>query len=301
MPRGKRIPPDFGKYERIAGEIRSHLARWADRVVPLSIDEAALAVDLAGPADVAAWGTDVQASIREELRLPCSVGASPYASVAKIACDAAKPGGLKVVPAEETESFLRPLPVRAIPGIGPKSAERLEALGVRTVGELADADLERLRRVLGRFGDEVRELARGHPGPALSELPTEGGPRQRSIDRTLERDTRDPAELYRLIGAMAEELAGALAREGLRYQEVIVRLRWQDFTQTQRGVKLAAAREDAASLASEATRLAREVLERERAGPDRAVRRVSLAAERLVPRRGRQPSLDQYGAEPASR
>jgi nucleotidyltransferase/DNA polymerase involved in DNA repair len=221
--------------------------------------------------------------------------------VAKIACDAAKPGGLKVVPAEETESFLRPLPVRAIPGIGPKSAERLEAIGVRTVGELAGADLERLRRVLGRFGDEVRELARGHPGPGLAELPTEGGPRQRSLDRTLERDTRDPTELYRLLTSMSAELAGTLGGEGLRYQEVIVRLRWQDFAQTQRGVKLAAAREDAASLAAESTRLARELLEREHAGADRAVRRVSLAAGRLVPRRGRQPPLDLYGSEPASR
>jgi nucleotidyltransferase/DNA polymerase involved in DNA repair len=288
------IPPDFPKYDRIAGELRLLLSRWSDNVVPLSIDEAAVAVEQPDDRSVEAWARDVQASIRQELKLPCSIGASPYAVVAKIASDAAKPGGVRVVPATQTEAFLAPLPVRSIPGIGPKSAERLARTGVHLIQDLATADLEGLRKVLGRFADEVRDLARGRPGPGLAELPADSGPRQRSLDRTFAEDTRDTAVVLRHLEEMAQELAQVLEREGLRYQGVVVRLRWEDFTQTQRGHHLGAAREGVGPLAAEAARLARELLEREHADRGRAVRRVSLAAERLLPRTGRQDSLESF-------
>lgn len=295
------VRPDFTKYGQVAEEIRTFLGRWADVVVPLSIDEAALQVDLDGVDGVEAWARDVQGSLREELRLPCSIGASPYAVVAKVACDAAKPGGIKVVSAEGTEAFLRPLPVGALPGIGPKTAERLVALGVKLVGDLATTPAETLRKALGGWADSVRELAMGRPPPAMSVLPEHAGPVQRSLDRTLREDTRDPAVVERTLGEMAEELARSVAEEGYRYQLVVVRLRWQDFTQLQRGRTLAAATEGSAPLGREAVRLARELLERERAGRDRAVRRISLSAGRLAPRHGRTVPLDEFAAAPTTR
>jgi nucleotidyltransferase/DNA polymerase involved in DNA repair len=295
------IPPDFTKYARIAEEIRALLARWADRVVPLSIDEAALTVSMAGAPEVEAWARDVQAAVHDELRLPCSVGASPFAIVAKIACDAAKPGGVRVVDAPATEAFLRELSVQAVPGIGPKSTQRLAAIGVRSIGELGDAPAESVRRVLGRYADLVRELARGRPGPELARPPSEEGPRQRSLDRTFDHDRREREFLLAELGEMAEELAHGLAEEGLRYQSVAVRLRWSDFSQVQRGHQLGASSDGPEALRREGGRLARELLDRERRGADRAVRRLSLTAAKLSVMRGRQLPLDAIEAERPSR
>jgi DNA polymerase-4 len=299
-PEAVWVPPDFEKYGRAAGEVRALLREEVSAIVPLSIDEAAMAVDLGSTAEVEAWARRQQDRLRDRLGLPSSWGASPYAVVAKIASDAAKPGGVRVVPAEETAAFLAPLPVRAIPGIGPKSSERLSAGGIGTVEALAKAPLGAVRRVLGRFGDSVQALARGRPPPELADLPADREARQRSLDRTFERDTRDGSEIREQLTEMAGELGGLLEKEGLRYQNVVVRLRWEDFTQLQRGRTLPAAQTTAASLAAEAVRLAGELLERERAGRDRAVRRVSLSVAGLSPRRGRQPSLEEFVAPSTS-
>jgi nucleotidyltransferase/DNA polymerase involved in DNA repair len=295
-PQAVWIPPNFEKYGRIAGEIRELLAGRADRVIPLSIDEAALELDLEEPEPVRVWAASVQELLKDRLGLPSSIGGSPYAVVAKIASDAAKPGGIRVVPAEETRTFLAPLPARAIPGIGPKTAQRLEVAGVRTVGELAESSHELLRRLLGHYGEEVQSLARGTPTRALSRLPEDRGPRQHSLDRTLAKDTRDGGEIKQMLTEMAGELAGALHQEGLRYQSIVVRLRWEDFSQSQRGRQLPALHEGTAMLAAEAVRLGHELLERERGERDRAVRRVSLSAGSFAPRRGRQLVLDDAAA-----
>ncbi|HEV2316845.1 MAG TPA: DNA polymerase IV [Thermoplasmata archaeon] len=288
------IPPDFGKYERTAREIRQLLGRWADRVVPLSIDEAALEVDLEGRDEVEAWARDIQSALSAELHLPASIGASPYSVVAKIACDAAKPGGVRVVPAEGTREFLSPLAVGAIPGIGPKTSERLLRIEVRTIEDLARASVGSLRTILGSYADSLRALAMGRPVPELATLPQDSGPRQRSMDRTFEQDTRDESEILRRVEQMATELAEGLRSEGLHYQNVVVRIRWEDFTQIQRGRQLPAAHEGAEALVRESVRLARELLERERSQRDRAVRRLSVSAGELTARRGRQPALEEF-------
>jgi nucleotidyltransferase/DNA polymerase involved in DNA repair len=300
-PKAVWIPPDFGKYARVSHEILEHLGRFGHGVVPLSIDEAALEVEREDSAAIEAWAREVQRSIRDELRLPCSIGASPYAVVAKIASDVAKPGGVRVVPAGSTAEFLNGLPVGAIPGVGPKSSERLLAAGIRTIGELAGQPVEPLRRILGRFGDSIRELALGRPGPELAALPSRSSPKQRSLDRTFEHDTSTTEDIARHLNEMAKQLADGLAEEGLRYQSVVVRFRWSDFTQLQRGHQLPAALEGPEPLARESARLAEELLERERRGLGRAVRRISLAVGKLQTRRNRQLPLDQFSPAPASR
>jgi DNA polymerase-4 len=295
-PQAIWVAPDFEKYGRVAEMIRTLLKRWSERVVPMSIDEAALQVNLSDRAAVGARAREIQSALRTELRLPSSIGGSPFVAVAKIASDAAKPGGIRVVTPEETESFLEPLPVRALPGIGPKTAERLERAGVTTVGGLARASSETLRRLLGRYGEALAELARGRPGPSLADLPTDRGPRQRSLDRTFEHDAARWEELRGDLEEMAQELSGILSQEGLRYQQVVVRMRWADFTQLQRGQLLPAATEGADPMVAAGLHLARELWEREQAGRRRPVRRLSLAAGRLLPRRGRQERLDAFAA-----
>ncbi|MCI4364394.1 MAG: hypothetical protein L3K13_08930, partial [Thermoplasmata archaeon] len=159
---------------------------------------------------------------------------------------------------------------------------------VKTIDDLRRTDPGRLRRRFGRFGDELRALARGEPTPAPRER---AGPRQRSVDRTLEEDTRELDRLEPVLARLAEELAHSLAEERLRYQSVVVRVRWADFQQSQLGRRLPAGGTGVELLRAEARRMLVSLLERERNRSGRAVRRLSLAVQELAPVAQKQTQL----------
>jgi nucleotidyltransferase/DNA polymerase involved in DNA repair len=197
-------------------------------------------------------------------------------------------------------SFVAPLPVRAIPGVGPRTEEILARHGVHTIGELASREPREFLRDLGGFARDLIALARGEPREAPDEP---SGPRSRSADRTFDRDEAREEELLRAVRELASDLGAALDREGLRYGTVGVAFRWSDFDRTERRRTLTAAREGASPLVEEAVRLALGLWAAERAGRARAVRTVSVRAERLAERTQRQVSLDDYrpprpGADP---
>ena len=285
------IPPDHAKYARIAEDVRSLLARFSSDVVPLSIDEAALRVDLESADRARSVAEEVQASIRRELRLPASLGVAATRAVAKIATDRAKPAGIVVVPPGTEASFLAPLPVRAIPGVGPKTDEMFRAAGVTTIGELAAQKPSELSRRVGAFAREWIALARGKGQDPVDDG---SGPRSRSTDHTFPRDVDRWEELDTAVRELSAELARSLEREELRYGAVGVALRWSDFTRSQRIRGLGVAREGATPLESTAVRLARELWDAERSGRARAVRTLSVRTERLTARRQRQVSLDEF-------
>lgn len=287
------IPADFAKYERAAREIRDFLAPRGERVVPLSIDEAAVQIEVPSPEAARAAAQEVQAGLREQLRLPASLGVSTDRTVAKIASDRAKPGGIVVVPPHETASFLGPLPIEVIPGIGPKTAERLHAVGASTVGSLLEIPAARLRAVVGEMVHELRALAQGAPIDRSSSE-DDRGPRSRSTAQTFGEDVGDLEQLREVADGLAASLAGSLASEKLRFQTVSIGLRWEDFERTQRGHTLSAAHEDAETLRQVARRILGEAWAEERAGAGRKVRTLTVGVERLTERRMRQPSLDAF-------
>jgi nucleotidyltransferase/DNA polymerase involved in DNA repair len=285
------IPPEFAKYERVAQEVRDLLRPHARTLVPYSIDECALLVgDVSGEAARELAGR-LQRELLERLRLGASIGVATSRTVAKIASDRAKPGGVLLVPPSEVVAFLAPLPVRAIPGVGPRTEEILARHGIKTIGELAAHRTTELLRELGGFAHELVDLARGVP----HEVPEERGePRSRSADRTLAEDARSADEVVAVVRRLAGELARSLETEGLRYGAVVVALRWSDFDRTQRGRTLSASREGSEALVDEADRLARGLWADERGRKRRGVRTVSVRVERLSDRRQRQVSLDDF-------
>ena len=291
------IPPDFAKYERIAGEVRAVLRRFSPAVVPFSIDEAAVVVDVETPDEARALAERVQHALRAELSLPCSIGVARSRVIAKIATDRAKPGGILVVPLEGAAAFLAPLSVRAIPGVGPKTESLLREAGVNTIGELASTTLESLERAVGGFAHELRALARGTPREAPE---VDAGPRSRSTDHTYARDVEDWPSLEATVRELSRELAESVQREGFRYGTVGVAFRWADFDRSQRSRALRAAHEGPATLEERAVRSARELWDAERAGRGRPVRTVSVRAERLTERTQRQTSLDEYPRVPVA-
>jgi nucleotidyltransferase/DNA polymerase involved in DNA repair len=290
-PEAVWIPPDFAKYERVSREVRSVLRRHSSTVIPFSIDEAAVILEGTDPVLARRTAETIQQELLRELGLPASIGVAPSRAIAKIATDRAKPGGIVVVTAEEARAFLAPLPVRAIPGVGPKTEEILRGRGIVTIGDLAGHKPPELSRALGAFASDLIALARGEPHEE-PEGPDE--PRSRSTDHTFARDVDRWEDLEPTVRTLAGELAGTLDREDLRYGTVGVAYRWADFSRSQRSRSLGAAREGAIPLTETALRLARELWDSERSSRRRPVRTVSVRTERLLPRTQRQVVLDEF-------
>src|SRR5215467_9241088 len=157
------VPPDFSRYTTVSRQVREILLRHTELVEPLSLDEAYLDVteNRSGLPTATAVAKSIRTSIREELKLTASAGVAPNKFLAKIASDWRKPDGLFVILPEDVESFLRPLPVARIHGVGKVMDGKLAALGIRTVGELAAIDVADLERRFGRYGRRLSELAHG--------------------------------------------------------------------------------------------------------------------------------------------
>jgi DNA polymerase IV len=195
----------------------------------------------------------VQTAVRGVTSLTCSLGVAPCKVVAKVASDARKPGGLVVVPPGREAAFLAPLKVRRLPGVGPKAEERLRAVGIETIGELAALEDDGLRRVLpGSVGTMLRDRARGID-PRELELDTERI--SISVENTFERDIADRERLHDELRGMAAEVAEVLQRRGQVARTVTTKLRYPDFSIRSRSTSLEAGIDAAETIGDLACRL----------------------------------------------
>jgi DNA polymerase-4 len=218
---------DFKRYGEMSALVFEILDRYSPEVQAASIDEAYLDVtsSLSGVDPV-----EIARSIQNEvdaLGLSCSVGVATSKVVAKIASDRDKPHGITVVwPGSETE-FLAPLPVRAMPGIGPATAKRLVSLGVRTLGDLAALDDATALQVLGSGGLSAVRRAKGQDGrPVRERQPVKSV----SNERTFAADIRDKDEVRAALAGLAERVGGRLRRGAHKGRTVHLKLRYGDFT-----------------------------------------------------------------------
>jgi DNA polymerase-4 len=195
----------------------------------------------------------VQTAVRAATSLTCSLGVAPCKVVAKVASDVRKPGGLVVIPSGREASFLAPLAVRRLPGVGPKAEERLHAAGMETIGDLAALTDEDLRRLLpGSVGTMLRARARGMD-PRELELDTERI--SISVENTFERDISDRERLHDELRGMAAEVATALQRHGQVARTVTTKLRYADFSIRSRSTSLEAGIDEPETIADLACRL----------------------------------------------
>lgn len=244
-PQAVFLPVDFDTYAEISRQIMAILRGFSPKVEPLGLDEAFLDVSHAeeAPESIA---RAIKARIMAKTGLTCSVGVAPNKLLAKIASDMDKPDGLTVITAEDVETRIWPLPVRQIWGIGPKTEERLAELGVRTIGELAALGRKELVAQFGpAHGDYFHEAAHG-----IDDSPVVSHHLRKSLGRetTFERDCGDPAELRRVLGRLAEEVAEEAQAHGLRWRTVTVKLRYADFVTVTRRTTLPRAAASAATL-----------------------------------------------------
>lgn len=233
-PRLLVVPSRHGVYGEVSKEVMERCYNLTPLVEQLSIDEAFLDVsDLRAPAETLA--RRLQATIHEELRLPSSLGVAANKLLAKAANDVGKarakgtgsPMAITVVPPGEEASFLAPLPVSALWGVGPKTERTLQALGIETIGDLARWPQEAL---VQRFGQHGRDLARRARGLDDRPVVTEHETKSVSKETTFAVDVSDRATLRRTLLQLTRGVGRRLRRAELAGTTVKLKLRWSDFT-----------------------------------------------------------------------
>lgn len=251
------VPGRMRVYAEVSRQVRAILDRFSPDVQPISIDEAFVEATgvrhLLGPPDAIARA--IRAAIREELWLPASVGIGPNKFLAKVASDRAKPDGLYEFPADPgaIEALLAPMPVSVIFGIGPKAADRLREIGIRTIADLRAAGEGPL---VPRFGRDAAalwlRLARG-----LDDRPVRSSAPARSIgkERTFGEDVGDRDTLRAFLLDHVEHVTRTLREEGLVARRVTIKCRTGDFQTFTRAATLERAADDTAAIWSVAAAL----------------------------------------------
>jgi DNA polymerase-4 len=182
---------------------------------------------------------EIKRSIREETGLTCSIGAAQNKRLAKIASDLDKPDGLTIIGADDLERKIWPLPVRKVPGIGPKTEQRLQQLGIASIGDLAAVAHDDLIARFGEsYGQFLYEAARGIDARPLV---TQWEPKQRSRERTFQRDTSDWQTVAKMLAQLSRDVAQDLRDDGLCARTIGIKLRFADFETLTRDKTLKAA------------------------------------------------------------
>jgi DNA polymerase-4 len=287
------VPPDFERYQAVSRRIHDVFHEVTDLVEPLSLDEAFLDVTenrlgMASAGRVARW---IKAQIRSRTQLTASAGAAPNKLVAKLASDLDKPDGLVVVPPDAVDRFLVDLPVRKLWGVGPKTAARLERLGVRTVADVRQRPAA-VTEELGRQGAALVELAHGRDDRKV--MPSRPA-KSRGAEVTLDHDVLDRTLLLQHVARQSERIETSLRRRGLRGRTITLKLRYANFETITRSRTLPGGVHAAAEIARVAGRL----LDQTQAGA-RPVRLVGVSVSQLESDGAEQLNLFAADSDPSS-
>ncbi|MGD8992319.1 MAG: DNA polymerase IV [Desulfobacterales bacterium] len=227
-PHGVFVPPRMSRYKEVSKKVMALLKEFSPLVEPVSIDEAF--VDITGsqrlfgePQDIA---REIKRRIHERVHLTCSIGVAPNKFLAKIASDLKKPDGLTLIMPEEVPQFIESLPIKKVPGVGKKTMRQLEALGIRTLGDVHRLPEKALSKHLGKFGQRLRALSAGSDAtPVTPHTPH----KSISSERTLAADTRDVKLLKRYLLSQSAEVARQLRQAGVRARTIVIKIKDADF------------------------------------------------------------------------
>jgi DNA polymerase IV len=221
------LPPDFPRYRAVSRQVREIFQRHTDLIEPLSLDEAYLDVseNKTGLPTATQVARTIREQIRTELNLTASAGVAPNKFLAKIASDWKKPDGLFVIQPDDVDSFLSPLPVGRLPGVGKVTEEKLKSFEIQTVAELRKMELPTLERRFGRYGVRLFELARGiDQSEVIPDRPTQSV----SAEDTFEQDV-PLTETEPMIRRLAEKTWTASRKELRIARTVVLKLKTSEF------------------------------------------------------------------------
>ncbi len=227
------LPPRMAVYREVSQRILALFRDYTELVEPLSLDEAYLDVSASRACQGSATriAEEIRQRVRDEVGITLSAGVAPNKFLAKVSSDWNKPDGLWVVRPEVVESFVAALPVERLPGVGPATLSRLQALGVARCEQLRQVDQVQLVQAFGRFGNRLHQLCRG-----VDDRPVRVTRRRKSlgVEHTYAEDLSDlPACLARLPGLL-EELARRLEKldGSYRVSGLLLKMKFSNFVQT---------------------------------------------------------------------
>ena len=274
-PDGVYLRPDFKKYTQVSREIRTIFHSFSDLVEPLSIDEAFL--DMSHQVNDGEAALEMARSLKTEIlkkqQLTSSLGIAPNKFVAKIASDLRKPDGLVLVSLDQVQSFLDPLPISRLWGVGPKTETKLSEMGIKTILQLRHYDKGMLVRRFGKLGGHLWRLANGLDNrPVLQDREV----KSMGHETTFAEDAWDHETLERTLQRLSSSVSQRLCQKGLSGRTVTLKLRYSDFTTLTRQITL---REGLVS-GSDIYRIARKLLRKSR-DPKRKIRLIGVSVSSL--------------------
>jgi DNA polymerase IV (DinB-like DNA polymerase) len=227
-PKAVYLPVNYELYARVSNEIMGTLRGYSDKFEQWGIDEAFLDITsrVKDYAEAEALARQMKNEICAKQKLACSIGVGPNKIVAKVASDFQKPDGLTIVKEEEAEKFLAPLSVRKLLWIGRKTEQKLDALGIKTVGELARYDPTVLTEHFGAAGAQMYLMASGID---RSEVEERGGIKSLSRELTFEVDTGDFGLVLNSLDRLSEQVYEDVLRHSLCFKTVTVKVRYENF------------------------------------------------------------------------
>jgi len=227
----------FDAYREVSAQIRAIFADYADEVEPLSLDEAYLDVtsDKAGIGTATAIAEAIRARIKAETRLTASAGVSYCKFIAKLASDQNKPDGICVIPPSKGAAFVASLPIERFHGVGPKTAQRMKALGIQMGADLAARDMAFLARHFGSSAEWYWAIARG-----IDDRPVRSHRIRKSYgtERTFDRDLSDREELLAALDRIIAINWDGLSAKQIRGRTVVLKVKYADFRQITRSHSL---------------------------------------------------------------
>ena len=231
------LPPDFERYRQVSQQIRQIFARYADLIEPASLDEAYLDVTQSKHCKGSAtWiAAAIRACIQQEVRITASAGVAPNKFLAKVASDWRKPDGLTVIIPAHVATFIKTLSVEKIPGVGPATTSKLQAMGIKTAKDLQQCTVERLVNRFGRFGRRLSELSHGLDNRLIR--PTRPH-KSISIEHTFAVDLPDWGACKQQLPMLWSKFAERLYRHKINVTanrslaKCFVKVRFSDFTTT---------------------------------------------------------------------
>jgi DNA polymerase IV (DinB-like DNA polymerase) len=228
-PNAVYLRPNFDLYERVSEKIMSILRRFSEKLEPVGIDEAFLDIssEVKNFEEARQLALRIKDTIATEEKLSCSVGVAPSKSVAKIASDFQKPDGLTIIEPERVIAFLKPLSVSRISGIGRKTEEKLRALGIETIGQLAAQSRARMADLFGKYGVWMWQISNGIDE---EEVRSRERIKSMSTEKTFDEDVGDRGLVMREIEAMAREIHTRLKDQEYFFKSVGIKIRFEDFS-----------------------------------------------------------------------
>ncbi|MDD4126256.1 MAG: DNA polymerase IV [Methanomicrobium sp.] len=235
-PEGIFLPVNMPLYRNVSKNVMDILREYSDKFEQVSIDEGYLDLTHLNSFEAAEQvAKEIKADIFDKEKITCSIGLAPSKVVSKIASDFKKPDGLTIVLQDKVSSFLNPMPIGKIPGIGKKTQKILFDAGVATVKDLINFDIQRLISLLGRHAADLKLLASGTDNRCVEERDE-----QKSTGReiTFQNDTKDRQLISDTVSEICNNITGVISSKKRRFKTITLKIRYEGFITHTRSLTL---------------------------------------------------------------